>query len=107
VAQCAEGIGSPEFARKLESFTNCQSYLDEIRDTPVEIDQWQLEKMALTGLKHKIVFYTPGASRDKLGGLGAQAFTGLKEAVASLLDGLPAGARVALVPEGPYTFARA
>ena len=24
----------------------------------------------------------------------------------SVLDGLPAGARVALVPEGPYTFAR-
>jgi len=24
-----------------------------------------------------------------------------------LLDGLPDGARVALVPEGPYTFARA
>jgi len=29
------------------------------------------------------------------------------EAVAATLDGLPEGARVALVPEGPYTFARA
>jgi len=27
--------------------------------------------------------------------------------VAAVLDGLPAGARVALVPEGPYAFARA
>jgi hypothetical protein len=27
--------------------------------------------------------------------------------VAALLDGLPAGARVALVPDGPYTFAKA
>jgi hypothetical protein len=27
--------------------------------------------------------------------------------VAAVLDGLPAGARVALVPEGPYVFARA
>jgi hypothetical protein len=31
----------------------------------------------------------------------------LNEAVAATLDGLPADARVALVPEGPYTFARA
>ena len=29
----------------------------------------------------------------------------LEEAVAATLDGLPEGARVALVPEGPYTFA--
>ena len=107
VAQCAEGIGSPEFARKLASFSGYQSYLDEIRDTPVEIDQWQLEKVALTGLKHKLVFYTPGAACDKLGSLGASAFTDLNAAVACLLDGLPAGALVALVPEGPYTFARA
>jgi len=27
--------------------------------------------------------------------------------VAATLDGLPEGSRVALVPEGPYTFARA
>jgi len=107
LAECAEGIGSPEFARKLKAFSGYQSYLDEIRDTPVEIDQWQLEKLALTGLKHKIVLYTPGAGREELGSLGTQAFATVDEAVACLLDGLPTGAQVALVPEGPYTFARA
>jgi hypothetical protein len=107
LAECAEGAGSPEFARKLEAFPGYQGYLDQISDTPVEIDQWQLEKLALTGLKHKIVFYTPGVSRPQLGALGAQAFGNLDEAVACLLDGLPHGAQIALVPEGPYTFARA
>ena len=28
------------------------------------------------------------------------------QAIAALLDGLPAGARVALIPEGPYAFAQ-
>jgi nickel-dependent lactate racemase len=107
VAECAEGIGSPEFARMLKAFAGYQNYLDEIRDRPVEIDQWQLEKLALTGLKHKIVFYTPGVSASQLGSLGNQAFGSLSEAVGCLLDGLPRGARVGLIPEGPYTFARA
>ena len=107
VAECAEGIGSPEFAGKLQSFSGYQSFLDEIRETPVVIDQWQLEKLALTGLKHKLVFYTPGASPSQLGCLCTQTFDKLSDAIASLLSGLPPGAIVALVPEGPYTFSRA
>jgi len=59
------------------------------------------------GLKHELFFYTPGVSKRQLGSLGAKAFDDLGEAVAAVLDGLPAGARVALVPEGPYTFAKA
>jgi len=42
-----------------------------------------------------------------MGSLGARAFDDLSEAIAAVLDGLPAGARVALMPEGPYTYARA
>jgi lactate racemase len=42
-----------------------------------------------------------------MGFLGDWAYKTLEEAVAAVLDGLPEGARVALVPEGPYTFARA
>jgi hypothetical protein len=30
----------------------------------------------------------------------------VNQAVAALLDGLPTGARVALIPEGPYAFAQ-
>jgi nickel-dependent lactate racemase len=107
VAECAEGIGSPEFAAKLQNFSGYQSYLDEICDTPVVIDQWQLEKLALVGLKHRLAFYTPGASPSQLGCLSTQAFDKLSDAVAGLLSSLPSGAKVALVPEGPYTFARA
>jgi nickel-dependent lactate racemase len=107
VSECAEGVGSPEFARRLEAMTGFQNYLDEIRESAVEVDQWQLERLALTGLKFELFFYTPGASAKQLGFLAARAFTTLEEAVAATLDGLADGSRVALVPEGPYTFARA
>jgi hypothetical protein len=66
-----------------------------------------LEKLALTGLKNELLFYTPGAARQELGSLGASAFYDVNEAIAALFSGLAPGARVALLPEGPYTFARA
>jgi nickel-dependent lactate racemase len=107
VAECAEGVGSPEFTRLLASFTSYQSFLDQIRSSAVEVDQWQLEKMALCGLRHELYFYTPGVSKAQLGSLGARAFDTLEQAVAAVLDGLAPEARIVLVPEGPYTFARA
>jgi nickel-dependent lactate racemase len=107
VAQCAEGVGSPEFARRLAGLKDFKSFLDEIRTAPVEVDQWQLEKLALTGEKYELSFFTPGVTRGQLGFLGESAFSTLEEAVAATLWGLPPDARVALVPEGPYTFARA
>ena len=73
----------------------------------MEVDQWQIEKVALVGLKNELFFYTPGVSKRQLGGMGETAFDGLDDAVAATLEGLPAGARVALVPDGPYTFAKA
>jgi nickel-dependent lactate racemase len=107
LAQCAEGIGSPEFARLLKAYRGHAEFLKEIENTPVEIDQWQLEKLAMAGLKNELLFYTPGAARNALGSLGAHAFGNVSQAVAALFSGLAPGARVALLPEGPYTFARA
>jgi nickel-dependent lactate racemase len=107
VAQCAEGVGSPEFARRLAGMKDYRGFLEEIRTAPVEVDQWQLEKLALTGEKYELSFFTPGVTRGQLGFLGESSFSTIEEAVAATLAGLPEDARVALVPEGPYTFARA
>jgi lactate racemase len=107
VAECAEGVGSPMYARMLAAFRGNEEFLDSIRDAPVEIDQWQLERLALSGQKRRLLFYTPGVSSAQLGCLGPRCFSDLNEAVAATLEGLPADARVALIPEGPYTYARA
>ncbi len=107
LGECAEGIGSAEFACMLKKLAGFDTFLEEIRDSAVEIDQWQLEKLALCGMKYELFFYAPGVSKPQLGCLGSRAFDNLNEAIDATLQGLPAGARVALVPEGPYTFARA
>ena len=107
LGECPEGMGSPEFAGKAASFSSYESFLKEIGNAAVEIDQWQLEKMALVGLRHELFFYIPGVANEKLGNLASRCFANWQTAVAALLNGLPAGARVALVPEGPYVYARA
>jgi len=107
VGECAEGMGSHEFSEKVRALTGYQDFLDEISDTPVVIDQWQLEKLALAGVKHELFFYAPGVSKAELGSLASQSYSDLNEAVAAVLEGLPKDARVVLVPDGPYTYARA
>ena len=107
VAACSEGMGSPEFARMIRNMGGFAQYLDEVRDAPVEVDRWQVEKLALAGVQNDVYFYAPGITKEELGQLGARAFKTLHEAIAAMLRGLPPHARITLVPEGPYTFARA
>ena len=106
LGECPEGVGSPEFTRTLADFAGDQNYLDAIKDRPVVADQWQLEKLALVGLKNELFFYTPGVRREQLGFLGSHYFDDLDEGLNRVLQGLPAEAHVALVPEGPYVYAR-
>jgi nickel-dependent lactate racemase len=106
IGECAEGIGSSEFANKLKAYSGPREYLDEIKGKAVVVDQWQREKLALTELKNELFFYTPGVSRTELGCLADRSFQDVSSAVSAVLAGVPADARVALVPDGPYVFAR-
>lgn len=106
LGECAEGMGSLEFTRMIANYPGHTAFLDRIRDARVEVDQWQLERLALVGVKHELFFYTPGISSAQLGSLAPRVFNDLNQAVAAVLDGLPAGALAVLVPEGPYTYAR-
>jgi lactate racemase len=107
IGECPEGIGSSEFARKLHAYTGHQDYLSEIRDSRVETDQWQLEKLALVGLKHELFFFTPGVNKQQVGFLAEHLYSDLAGAIDAATAGLPADARIAIIPEGPYAYARA
>jgi lactate racemase len=107
VAECAEGMGSSEFAGMIRNMGEFAEYLDEVRDQPVDVDRWQVEKLALAGVQNDVYFYAPGVTKAELGQLGARSFDTLDEALAAMLSALPRKGRVTLVPEGPYTFARA
>ncbi len=106
LSECAEGVGSPEFAAMMRRYQGPRAFLDAIEDMPVEVDQWQLEKLALVGLEHDVLLYTPGIADEDLGSLRTNAFDSASAAVAALISRLPKNARVAVIPDGPYAYAR-
>jgi nickel-dependent lactate racemase len=107
VGECSEGAGAPEFQRMLLDGISDSEFLARIAGVPVTVDQWQLEKLALVTTRHKLLWYVPGLPaqfREKLWG---RAFDSLPAALETLAASLHLGARVAVIPEGPYVLARA
>jgi lactate racemase len=106
MAECQEGAGAPEFRHMLRTFGSYQAFLEAIRETPVIVDQWQLEKLALVAAKHEVLFYVPGLGAEYREHFGASVFETPEAAVTALIASLRPGAKVAVIPEGPYVLAR-
>lgn len=106
LSECAEGVGAPEFSARLQRLKSYEACLDEMASTPVEVDQWQLEKLALAGRRFDLFFYTPGVPPQAAGALADRLFPSPQAALDALVSGLRPGARVLVIPEGPYVFAQ-
>jgi nickel-dependent lactate racemase len=106
VGACQEGCGSPEFTDLISAHRDPGGYLDAIENAPVIIDQWQLEKLALVARRVSVSYCVPGLASEVRARLWGDAFDSLPAAVSAVLEGLPAGARVAVIPEGPYILAK-
>jgi lactate racemase len=107
VGACQEGAGAPEFQRMLRSGLSDAQFLDHIQSAPVEIDQWQLEKLALVTTRRRLLWYVPGLPSEFHSSLWGRAFPTAPAAVAELVSTLPPGANIAVIPEGPYVLAKA
>jgi len=107
LAECSEGLGAHEFHRMVTESPSSEDFLRRIDQEPVEIDQWQLEKLALVRQNHELLFYVPGIAAKDRTSLWGPSFDSVHEAVNALLQDLPAGARIAVIPEGPYVLAQA
>lgn len=105
LAACSEGAGASEFSRLLKESPNPAEFLETISRIPVTIDQWQLEKLALVAQTHRLWFYTPGLPADYHASSWGRNFSSAAEALQALAAAT-AGGEVAVIPEGPYVFAR-
>ena len=106
-AACTEGAGAPEFAQMLREGVSAAEFLERIQGAPVTVDQWQLEKLAMVATRHRLHWYVPGLPLEYHQALWGQSHPTMESAVASLAATLPAGASVAVIPEGPYVLAKA
>jgi nickel-dependent lactate racemase len=107
LAECSEGTGAHEFHAMVTENPSDTKFLEKLEHQPVEVDQWQLEKLAMVTRKLDLLYFVPGISPKDRETLWGQAYDSAPAAIAALLEGLPAGARVAVIPEGPYVLAQA
>jgi nickel-dependent lactate racemase len=106
VAACQEGLGGQEFTAFVRRFPDARTCLKATEQEPVVIDQWQLEKLALVAQKARLAFCTQGITVEDRQYLWGPVFERPAEAVAAVCAELPHGARVAVIPEGPYVFSQ-
>ncbi|MDQ6679298.1 MAG: nickel-dependent lactate racemase [Acidobacteriota bacterium] len=106
LAQCREGTGAREFHRMLTENASGEDFLGKLDREPVEVDQWQLEKLALVKQKAELLFFVPGIAPRDRSCLWGPSFDTVHEAVTALTAGLCPSARIAVIPEGPYVLAR-
>jgi nickel-dependent lactate racemase len=106
-AACAEGAGAPEFSRMLREGMSDSGFLERIKGSPVTIDQWQLEKLAMVTTRQRLHWYVPGLPAEYHAGLWGRSHPNVDSAIAALTATLPPGATIAVIPEGPYVLAKA
>ncbi len=106
LAACEEGAGAAEFRGMLKEFASHTQFLRHIERAPVVVDQWQLEKLALVASKADVLFHVPGLPEEYHAALWGKAYPSAEAAVSALLAPLAPGARVAVIPEGPYVLAK-
>jgi nickel-dependent lactate racemase len=105
LAECAEGPGGAEFSQMLAKHSSDHGFMDRIAGAPVVVDQWQLEKLALVIAKAEVLYYVPGLPREYHASLWGRAYATAEAAISALTSSLSPGARIALIPEGPYVLA--
>jgi len=106
VGACSEGSGGPEFSNMLGQHARPEDFLSAIENSPVTVDQWQIEKLALVARKAQIFYCVPGLQANLHQKLWGPAFEDACTAVKAFLKDLPDRSRVAVIPEGPYVLAK-
>ena len=106
IAACREGLGSPEFSKMMRRSLPWDVLLDELATAPVEVDQWQSEKLAMVARKSNLSFCLPGVARGDWKHLWGPVFETPQQAVDDLVSKLPSDASLIVIPEGPYVFSQ-
>jgi nickel-dependent lactate racemase len=103
-AECAEGLGSPEFTALATSFSSAPDFLSALQTRPVVIDQWQLEECAKAAVRADVILVSPTIAAAHGDRLFIRAVQTPEEALRLAFARHGSDARVAVIPKGPYTL---
>jgi nickel-dependent lactate racemase len=105
-ARCAEGIGSPDFARILLENEDLEQFVARTYDDTFFIpDQWEAHELWKAARKAEILVYTEGIDAETLARCFVTPVSSVAEGLARAFDRHGPAARVAVIPQGPYVVA--
>ena len=106
-SECAEGLGHGHFGRYLERGLQPAELLQTIRSQPSPLpDQWQAQILADIQTRARVHVFSSGLERETVTAIGCHPCRDIG-ALARKLAGDRNGLKVAVLPEGPLTIARA
>lgn len=105
-AQCAEGIGSPEFTQLIRTTKSPEAFMEQVwKPDFFVVDQWQLEEECKALRKAEVYFYTDGGiPPEEVGDLLVKPARSVEWAVQEALRKHGPEAKIAVIPEGPYVL---
>jgi lactate racemase len=104
-ASLTEGIGSPEFVKLIDDNPDLAEFKRRIMGKDYFVmDQWQLEEFAKVVAKCKVKVVSQGLPAATLKKCHVEPAASVEAAVADCLKEYGPGARVGVIPKGPYVL---
>ncbi len=104
-ASLSEGVGSPEFRRIMQENNSLESFHRRILGKDYFVmDQWQLEELAKVCRRARVKVVSDGLDPTTLRSCFVEPAASVELAVQESLTEYGPGARVAVIPKGPYVL---
>ena len=102
-AELSEGVGSSDFAGLIRETDDLPAFLRLLRDPGYyRCDQWQLQKHALAAQRAAVMLFSDGLPRKQQAGLFVEPAASVEAGLNTALARHGPGARVLVMPHGPY-----
>ena len=107
VANCDEGIGSPEFEKLLLSTDTPEDFLRCLDDPDFfVIDQWQLQELCKVMRKARVMMYSHCIPEGLSERLLIEMIDSVESGIADAMSTCKGNANIAVIPKGPYVLTK-
>ncbi len=104
-AECAEGIGGPEYTELMLNLDDPEKFVAESHDPAnFVIDQWQLHELVKCRRSAEVCYFSEGIPRDVLSQLFVTPIDSIEQGVERALAKHGGHATIAVIPDGPYVL---
>jgi len=105
-ASLSEGVGSASFEKLLRQSPGPEDFERRLADDAFfAVDQWMVQHLCQARRRARVMLYTDGLPLASASELLVEAVPGPEEGVRRALAGARPGARIAVLPQGPYVLA--